>query len=95
MRVLRVKEEGDLPVLSAFSSNASISDGMEVHKCIWYGQLACLGRHYECYIKVLEQHILPSRRCVFQQDNAKPHTADITTAWLRSRRVPAVQIFHL
>ncbi len=38
--------------------------------------------------------MLPSRRrlfqgwpCVFQQDNAKPHTATITTAWLRSRRV--------
>ncbi len=29
-------------------SKTSISDGMEVHKCIWYGQLACLGRHYEC-----------------------------------------------
>ncbi len=48
----------------------------------------------ERYIKVLEQHILPSRRrlfqgrpCVFQQDNTKPHTAAITTAWLRSRRV--------
>ncbi len=46
------------------------------------------------YIKVLEQHMLPSRRhlfqgrpCVFQQDNAKPHTAAITTAWLHSRRV--------
>ncbi len=46
------------------------------------------------YIKVLEQHMLPSRcrlfqgrPCVFQQDNAKPHTAAITTAWLRSRRV--------
>ncbi len=48
----------------------------------------------ERYIKVLEQHMLPSRwclfqgrTCVFQQDNAKPHTAAITTAWLRSRRV--------
>ncbi len=48
----------------------------------------------ERYIKVLEQHMLPSRRrlfqgrpCVFQKDNAKPHTAAITTAWLRSRRV--------
>ncbi len=48
----------------------------------------------EKYIKVLDQHMLPSRRrlfqggsCVFQQDNAKPHTAAITTAWLRSRRV--------
>ncbi len=43
---------------------------------------------------VLEQYMLPSRRrlfqgrpCVFQQDNAKPHTAAITTAWLRGRRV--------
>ncbi len=48
----------------------------------------------ERYIKVLEQHMLPSRRrlfhrrpCVFQQDNAKQDTAAITTAWLRSRRV--------
>ncbi len=48
----------------------------------------------ERYIMVLEQHMLPSRRrlfqgkpCVFQQDNAKPHTAGITTAWLHSRRI--------
>ncbi len=48
----------------------------------------------ERYIKVLEQHMLPSRPrlfqgrpCVFQQDNAKPYTATITTARLRSRRV--------
>ncbi len=41
----------------------------------------------ERYIKVLEQHMLPSRLHVFQQDNAKPHTAAITTAWLHSRRV--------
>ncbi len=48
----------------------------------------------ERYIKVLEQHMLPSRwrlfqvrPCVFQQDNAKPHTAAIPTAWFRSRRV--------
>ncbi len=39
------------------------------------------------YIKVLEQHMLPSRWRLFQQDNVKPHTAAITTAWLRSRRV--------
>ncbi len=41
----------------------------------------------ERHIKVLEQHMLPSRQHVFQQDNAKPHTAAITTAWLRSKRV--------
>ncbi len=54
----------------------------------------------ERYIKVLERHMLPSRGRVFQQDNAKPHTAAITTAWLRSKRVwvlnwPVVQIFHM
>ncbi len=31
--------------------------------------------------------MLPSKRRVFQQDYAKPHTAAITTAWLCSRRV--------
>ncbi len=36
-------------MLSAFSSKASISDGMGVHKCLRYGQLACFGRHYECW----------------------------------------------
>ncbi len=54
-----------------------------------------LWRHMEpMNIKVLEQHMLPSiwrlfqgRPSVFQQDNAKPHTAAITTAFLRSRRV--------
>ncbi len=48
-RVLQAKEEGDLSsVSSAFSSKASISDGMGVYKCIQYGQCACFGRHYEC-----------------------------------------------
>ncbi len=83
-------------MLSAFSSKASISDGMGVHKCIWYGSLHVLEStmNAERYIKVLEQHMLPSRRrlfqgkpCVFQQDNGKPHTAAITTAGHRSRRV--------
>ncbi len=41
----------------------------------------------ERYTKFLEQHMLPSRWQVFQQDNAKPHSAAITTAWLCSRRV--------
>ncbi len=65
---------------------------ISAYKCIRYG-LACFGRHYECWevYKGLEQHMLPSRRrlfqgspCVFQQDNAKPHTAAITPTWLQS-----------
>ncbi len=83
-RVLRAKEEGDLPACHQRSVQKPAS--LMVWGCIIirYGQLACFGRHYECwrYVKVLEQHMLPSRRRVFQQDNAKPHTA-----WLRSRRV--------
>ncbi len=48
----------------------------------------------ERYIQVLEQHIFPSRRrlfqgrpCIFQHDHARPHTASITTSWLRRRRI--------
>ena len=77
-------------------SKASISDGMGEHKCIRYRQVAIFGGtiNAERYIKVLEQHMLPyrwhllqGRPCVFQQANAKPHTAAITTAWLHLRRV--------
>ncbi len=56
---------------------------------IWKGTIDA-----ERYIQVLEQHMLPSRRrlfqgrpCIFQHDNARPHTASITTSWLRRRRI--------
>ncbi len=102
-RVLRAKEEGDLPACHQRSVQKPAS--LMVWGCIsayGMGSLHVLEgtMNAERYIKVLEQHMLPSRLRVFQQDNAKPHTAAITTAWLRSRRVrvlnwPAVQIFHL
>uniref|UniRef100_A0A9J8A0V0 Tc1-like transposase DDE domain-containing protein n=1 Tax=Cyprinus carpio carpio TaxID=630221 RepID=A0A9J8A0V0_CYPCA len=54
---------------------------------IWKGTI-----NAERYIQVLEQHMLPSRRrlfqgrpCIFQHDNARPHTASITTSCLRRR----------
>ncbi len=78
-RVLRAKEEGDL--------SACYQRVISVH--VLEGTM-----NAERYIKVLEQHMLPSRRrlfqgrpCVFQQDNPKSHTTAITTAWLHSRRV--------
>ncbi len=83
-------------MLSAFSSKVSISDGMVCINAYGMGSLHVLEgtMNAERYIKALEQHMLPSRQrlfhgrpCVFQQDNAKPHTAAITTAWLHSRRV--------
>ncbi len=92
-----LKEDKDYPsCLSALSSEACISDGMGLHECVWHGQLTHLEGtiNAERYIQVLEQHMLPSRRrlfqgrpCIFQHDNARPHTASITTSWLRRRRI--------
>ncbi len=62
-----------------------------MHKYIRYGQLASCGTmNSERCIKVLEQHMLPTRQCLFQQDNAKPIPAAITTEWFLSRRVRAL-----
>ncbi len=73
-----------------------------MHKCIRYGQLGCFERHNECWniYTGFRATYAPLQMSVFQQDNAKPHTAAITTEWLYSRSVrvlnwPAVQIFHL
>ncbi len=95
--VLWAKEEGDLPACYQHSVQKPAS--LMVWGCIsayGMGSLHVLEgtMNAERYIKVLVQHMLLSRRClfqgrpfVFQQDNAKPQTAAITTAWLRSRRV--------
>ncbi len=95
--VLRANKEGDLPACHQRSVQKLAS--LMVWGCIGaygMGSLHVLEgtMNAERYIKVLEQHMLPSRwclfqgrPCVFQQDNAKPHTAAITTAWLRGRRV--------
>ncbi len=96
-RVLWAKEEGDLP--ACYQRSVQKPPSLMVWGCISaYGMdsLHVLEGtiNAERYKKVLEKHMLLSRRrlfqgrpCVFQQDNAKPHTAAITTAWLHSRRV--------
>ncbi len=95
-RVLRAKEEGDLP--ACYQCSVQKPASLMVWGCIstyGMGSLHVLEgtMNAERYIKVLEQRMLPFRRCpfqgrpcVFQQDNAKPNTAAITTAW-HSRRV--------
>ncbi len=97
--VLRAKEEGDLP--ACYQRSVQKPASLMVWGCIsayGLGSLHVLEgtMNAERYIKVLEQHVLPprwrlfqGRPCVFQQDNSKPHTAAITTAWLRSIRVRA------
>ncbi len=89
-RVLRAKEQGDLPACHQRSVQKPAS--LMVWGCINaynMGSLHVLEGtvNAERYIQVLEEHMLPSRRCVFQQNNAKPHSVAIITAGLHSRRV--------
>lgn len=95
--VIRTKEDKDNP--SCYQRSVQKPASLMVWGCmsacgmgslhIWKGTI-----NAERYIQVLEQHMLPSRHrlfqgrpCIFQQDNAKPHTASITTSWLRRRRI--------
>ncbi len=46
-RVLRAKEEGDLP--ACYQRSVQKPASLMVWGCIRYGQLACFGRHYESW----------------------------------------------
>ncbi len=98
LHVLRDKEEGDLP--ESYQHSVNLCQHLWLYGgCIsayGMGSLHVLEGTMiaERYIKVLEQHTLSSRwplfqgrPCVFQQDDTKPDTAAITTAWPHSRRV--------
>ncbi len=65
-----------------------------VHKCIRYGQLACFGKHYECWklYKGFRATYAPLQTTCISAGQCKPHTAAITTAWLRSRRVRVLNL---
>ncbi len=95
--VIRTKEDKDNP--SCYQRSVQKPASLMVWGCmsacgmgslhIWKGTI-----NAERYIQVLEQHMLPSRRClfqgrpcIFQHDNARPHTASITTSWLRRKRI--------
>ncbi len=76
--VLRAKEEGDLS--ACYQRSVQKPASLMAWGCIrvyGMGSLHVLEGtvNAERYIKVLEQHILPSRWRVFQQDNEKPQTA--------------------
>uniref|UniRef100_A0A8C1II21 Tc1-like transposase DDE domain-containing protein n=1 Tax=Cyprinus carpio TaxID=7962 RepID=A0A8C1II21_CYPCA len=95
--VIRTKEDKDNP--SCYQRSVQKPASLMVWDCmsacgmgslhIWKGTI-----NAERYIQVLEQHMLPSRRrlfqgrpCIFQHDNARPHSASITASWLRRRRI--------
>ncbi len=71
----------------------SISDSMGCKSAYGMGSLHVLEGtiNVERYIKVLEQHMLPFRQRVFQQENAKPHTAASTTAWSPGAELACLQ----
>ncbi len=57
------------------------------HSC-WKSRMVLEGTmNAERYYKGFRATYAPLQTMCFQQDNAKPHTAAITTAWFRSRRV--------
>ncbi len=99
--VIQTKEDKDNP--SCYQRSVQKPASLMVWGCmsacgmgslhIWKGTI-----NAERYIQVLEQHMLPSRRrlfqgrpCIFQHDNARPHTASITTSWLRRRRIQVLK----
>ncbi len=99
--VIRTKEDKDNP--SCYQRSVQKPASLMVWGCmsacgmgslhIWKGTI-----NAERYIQILEQHMLPSRRrlfqgrpCIFQHDNARPHTASITTSWLRRRRIQVLK----
>ena len=94
--VLQTKEERDQPACYQRSVQkpaflmvwGCISAYNMVSLHIWKGTI-----NAERYIQVLEQHLLasrqhlfPGRPCIFEEDNVKPHSASVTTAWFRTRR---------
>ncbi len=95
--MLRTKEEKDHP--DCYQQQVQKPGSVMVWGCVsalGKGNLNfCDGTiNAEKYIEILEHNMLPSRRhlfqghpCIFQQDNAKPHSAHITKSWLRRKRV--------
>ncbi len=96
-RVLRTKKEKDHP--DCYQQQVQKPGSVMVWGCVsalGKGNLHfCDGTiNAENYIEILEHNMLPSRRhlfqgrtCIFQQDNAKPHSAHITKSWMRRKRV--------
>ncbi len=90
------RRKGSSRLLPATSQKARVCQGMGCVSALGKGNLHfCDGTvNAEKYIEILEHNMLPSRRrlfqgrpCIFQQDNAKPHSAHITKSWLRRKRV--------
>ncbi len=84
---LQAKEEGD--ILACYQRPVQKPASLSVWGCIsadGMGSLHVLEgtMNAERYIKVLEQHMLPSRGRLYQLDNAKPNNLGLIYSPLRS-----------
>ena len=73
--------------------------GGAIYECGWIMARHSPQKKVLKYICILEQHMLPSiqslfqgRPCLFQQNNAKPDSAHITSMWLHSKRVQVLNL---
>lgn len=96
-KVIRTKDEADDP--SCYGARIQKPSSVMVWGCMAASGVGDL--HFcdgtvkaQDYIAILEEHLQRSKRklfgcrpSIYQQDNARPHTARITTAWFRSKRV--------
>ncbi len=105
-RVLRTKEEKDHP--DCYPATSPKARGLSWYgvcvSALGKGNLHfCDGTiNAEKYIEILEHNMLPSRRhlfqgrpCIFQQDNAKPHSAHITILKRKMRQRRPRTVAHL
>ncbi len=86
-------------IIQTVTSNKSKSQGLSWYGVVSVplAKVTCTSVMAPLMLKsteILEHNMLPSRRhlfqgrpCIFQQDNAKPHSAHITKSWLRRKRV--------
>lgn len=96
-RVLRTSKEADNP--ECYISRVQKPQSVCVWGCIASGGVGplsvCNGTvDAQSYVNILQQSLPMARRTLFgnraftfQQDNARPHTARLTTAYLRQRRI--------
>ena len=75
-------------LLPTKSAKTSLCDGMELHQCSRHGWSAYMWRYHWCRNMLLSRwQLFPGTPCLFQQDNARPHSAQVTTTWLCRHRV--------
>ncbi len=94
--MLRTKEEKDHP--DCYQQQVQKPGSVMVWGCVSaLGKVTCTSvmaplmlkvhRDFGAQYAAFKKTSFPGTSCIFQQDNAKPHSAHITKSWLRRKRV--------